>query len=139
MGGGVGLLLIALLAATALFSRSTWQRRAKRQLIQDQVYNLVMGVPQTSPYSDDLPTPEAEPQVHSQSANSPRCVGFKELKTRSHDLCNHQMFRLISFLLEMQKEAASGLQHVVQGFSFKFDFVSIFIAVLRLTRAPQRF
>lgn len=52
VGGVVGLVLIATLIGAVVYSRSTYYVRAKKRLVQDQVYNLVMGVRQLDPFSD---------------------------------------------------------------------------------------
>ena len=57
------LLLAAALVALALYSRRTYHARAQKRLIQDQVYNLVMGVRQIEPFSDDPMKPDLEAQV----------------------------------------------------------------------------
>ncbi|KAK9836640.1 hypothetical protein WJX74_005022 [Apatococcus lobatus] len=62
LGGVLPLLLAAALVALALYSRRTYHARAQKRLIQDQVYNLVMGVRQIEPFSDDPMKPDLEAQ-----------------------------------------------------------------------------
>ena len=54
LGGVLPLLLVAAVVGIVICSRSTYHHRAKKRLIQDQVYNLVMGVRHDDRYSDDI-------------------------------------------------------------------------------------
>ena len=63
VGGIVGLLLLLLIIGAAWWSRSTYAARAKKRLIQDQVYNLVMGVCSGSPGFDDVMATDIDLQV----------------------------------------------------------------------------
>lgn len=55
LGGVLPLLLIGAIAAIVVCSLSTYHHRAKKRLIQDQVYNLVMGVRHDDRYLDVFP------------------------------------------------------------------------------------
>ena len=86
----MGVLLIATLIGMAVYSRSTYYVRAKKRLIQDQIYNLVMGVRQLDPFSDaetQVCFPpgldRAPPHLEGCLQECPRLVG-----TRPHMLCS---------------------------------------------------
>ena len=64
LGGVLPLLVIAAMICLALYSRRTYHARAQKRLIQDQVYNLVMGVRHGDLYSDDIMQTDEEDQVH---------------------------------------------------------------------------
>ena len=59
LGGVLPVLFIAAVAGIILYSRSTYEHRAQKRLLQDQVYNLVMGVRHDDVYTDDI-DPEAQ-------------------------------------------------------------------------------
>lgn len=54
VGGAACLVLLAVGFGTALYSRMTYYRRAKKRLVQDQIYNLVIGIRSQDPFSDDM-------------------------------------------------------------------------------------
>lgn len=67
LGGVLPILFIAALICLALYSRSKYHARAQKRLIQDQVYNLVMGIRHNDLYSDDIMKTDEEIQVHPNS------------------------------------------------------------------------
>ena len=88
LGGVIGLLLIAALVCVMLYSRFTYHARAQKRLIQDQVYNLVMGVPHSDFFSDayDIMKTNEEPQVQphpSGQAGSLTCMLLVSCKCHS--------------------------------------------------------
>lgn len=63
LGGVLPALLIVAWMCAALYSRSRYPARAQKRLIQDQVYNLVMGVRHNDFFPDDIVKTEEAAQV----------------------------------------------------------------------------
>lgn len=64
VGGVAGLLIILGLIFVALYARATYQKRSKRRLIQDEVYNLVVGIRHHAAVDDLMATDmDLKPQV----------------------------------------------------------------------------
>ena len=65
IGSAACLFILAAALITALWSTQTYQRRAQQRVIEDQVYNLVVGIRQWDPLSDDTAATrmQIEPKV----------------------------------------------------------------------------
>ena len=87
VGGVTGLLALAGALVTAVYSRQTYHRRAKQRLIQDQIYNLVIGIRPMGPLlissANDIPSAKK----HVVSMVLQLCAQFQQsvLPTRAHE------------------------------------------------------